>query len=69
MTGTYDLLHNSRTFNGVRLYYVTAGRGEPVLLLHGCPQTWYAWRHVIPLLAAEHTVIVPYMRGLPPRCG
>lgn len=59
------LHHDSQIVNGVRLHYVTAGRGAPVLLLHGWPQTWYAWRRVIPLLAAYHSVIVPDMRG----CG
>jgi pimeloyl-ACP methyl ester carboxylesterase len=63
MTSSHDVTHHSQIFNGVRLHYVTAGSGDPVMLLHGWPQTWYAWRHVIPLLAAHHTVIVPDMRG------
>lgn len=29
--------------NGVRIHYVTGGTGEPLVLLHGWPQTWYAW--------------------------
>lgn len=36
--------------DGVRLHYVVAGEGEPVLLIPGWPQSWYAWRFVIPLL-------------------
>ena len=36
----------------VRLHYVMAGEGEPVLLIPGWPQSWYAWRFMIPLLAA-----------------
>jgi pimeloyl-ACP methyl ester carboxylesterase len=60
-----ETVHHSRTVNGVRLHYVTAGSGPPVLLLHGWPQTWYAWRHVVPLLAADYSVIVPDLRG----CG
>lgn len=51
------------TVNGVRLHYVTAGSGDPVLLLHGWPETWYAWRKVIPVLAAQFTVVAPDMRG------
>ena len=39
--------------NGTRLHYVVAGQGEPVLLLPGWPQDWYAWRHVIADLAAS----------------
>jgi pimeloyl-ACP methyl ester carboxylesterase len=51
------------TVNGVRLHYVIAGSGDPVLLLHGWPETWYAWRKVIPALAARFTVVAPDMRG------
>lgn len=51
------------TVNGVQLHYVIAGSGDPVLLLHGWPETWYAWRKVIPVLAARYTVIAPDMRG------
>jgi haloacetate dehalogenase len=40
-----------------------AGDGEPVLLLHGFPQTHYCWRAVIPALAQAHTVVAPDLRG------
>lgn len=40
-----------------------AGEGEPVVLLHGWPQTSHAWRHVIPLLADRYTVISPDLPG------
>jgi pimeloyl-ACP methyl ester carboxylesterase len=56
--------HGRATVNGVRLHYLTAGSGEPVLLLHGVPKTSYHWRHVIPLLTSQYTVVVPDMRGL-----
>jgi hypothetical protein len=39
-----------------------AGAGEPVLLLHGWPQHWYAWRRVIPLLAVGAENLVHVMR-------
>ena len=48
----------------VRLHYVTAGSGFPVVLLHGWPQSWYEWRHVIPGLAERFRVIAPDLRGL-----
>ncbi len=51
--------------NGLLLFYRRAGAGEPVVLLHGFPETSYAWRKVMPLLAAHHTVIAPDLRG----CG
>jgi pimeloyl-ACP methyl ester carboxylesterase len=47
----------------VQLHYVIAGNGDPVLLVHGWPETWYAWRKVIPVLAARLTVVAPDMRG------
>ena len=47
----------------LRMHVATAGHGEPVLLLHGWPQHWYAWRKVIPLLAKTHRVICPDLRG------
>ena len=52
------------TVNGVRLHYLTAGEGDPVLLLHGVPKTSYYWRKVLPLLTPHYSVVVPDMRGL-----
>ena len=50
--------------NGVRISYLIGGKGPPVVLLHGWPETGYAWRKVMPLLvAAGYQVIVPDMRG------
>jgi pimeloyl-ACP methyl ester carboxylesterase len=52
------------TVNGTGLHAVTGGAGEPVLLLHGWPQTWRAWRHLMrPLADQGYTVIVPDLRG------
>jgi len=42
---------------------VIGGSGSPILLVHGFPETWYAWRKVMPKLAEHHTVIVPDLRG------
>jgi len=39
------------------------GEGPPVMLLHGHPRTHTTWHRVAPLLAAEHTVICPDLRG------
>ena len=61
---TDELKHEIARVNGVRLHYVRGGTGEPVLLVHGWPQTWYEWRQVIPrLIAAGHEVIAVDMRG------
>jgi len=40
-----------------------AGRGSPVLLLHGFPQTHYCWRGIVPSLAQRHTVFATDLRG------
>jgi pimeloyl-ACP methyl ester carboxylesterase len=49
---------------GIRLHYVEAGEGPLVVLLHGFPEFWYAWRHQIPALArAGYHVVAPDMRG------
>lgn len=43
--------HRVATVDGIRLHYVEAGHGPLVVLLHGFPEFWYAWRHQIPVLA------------------
>ena len=48
---------------GLRMHVAEAGVGEPVLLLHGFPQHWWEWRHVMGPLAARHHVIAPDLRG------
>lgn len=49
--------------DGVTLHYRQGGQGTPVLLLHGWMGTSHTWRKIAPLLAANHTVVVPDMRG------
>ncbi|QFZ20206.1 alpha/beta fold hydrolase [Saccharothrix syringae] len=49
--------------DGVALNAAVAGSGDPVVLLHGFPQTHLMWRHVAADLAADHTVICPDLRG------
>jgi haloacetate dehalogenase len=49
--------------DGVALNVAVGGAGRPVVLLHGFPQTHLMWRHVAADLAADHTVIVPDLRG------
>ncbi|HZP46365.1 MAG TPA: alpha/beta hydrolase [Candidatus Binataceae bacterium] len=57
-------VHHTIALDDVRLHYVTCGRGDPIVLLHGWPQTWYEWRRIMPALAENYTVIAPDMRGL-----
>jgi pimeloyl-ACP methyl ester carboxylesterase len=49
--------------DGIHLHVRTGGSGPPVLLLHGFTETGDMWNPVLPLLAGEHTVIVPDLRG------
>ncbi len=56
--------HHMASVNGIQLHYVIGGQGDPIVLLHGWPQTWYEWHHIMPALAKNYTVIVPDLRGL-----
>jgi pimeloyl-ACP methyl ester carboxylesterase len=57
-----DVTHHTTSVNGVRLHYVLAGKGDPVVLLHGFGSTWFEWHRVMPELAQRYTVIVPGLR-------
>ena len=49
--------------NGVRLHYLIAGKGDPVILLHGYAETSHMWLPLIAKPADKHTVIAPDLRG------
>jgi pimeloyl-ACP methyl ester carboxylesterase len=49
---------------GVRLHAVVGGDGPPLLLVHGWPQNWYAWRMLMPALARDFKVIAVDQRGM-----
>ena len=49
--------------NGIRMHFVIAGTGPALVLLHGWPQTWFAWRGTIEKLSSRFTVIAPDLRG------
>lgn len=55
--------HHVADLGDVRLHYVTAGDGDPLVLLAGFPQSWYAWRKVIPRLAERFRVIAIDLPG------
>jgi pimeloyl-ACP methyl ester carboxylesterase len=48
----------------LRLHAVTGGQGPPLLLVHGWPQCWYAWRMLMPTLAQDFQVIAVDQRGI-----
>lgn len=49
---------------GPRLHAVVGGNGPPLLLVHGWPETWYAWRLLMPALAKDFQVIAVDQRGI-----
>ena len=55
--------HGRARVNGIRMHYVTAGQGEPLLLLHGTPKTSFYWHKLIPLLTPHFSVVAPDLRG------
>jgi pimeloyl-ACP methyl ester carboxylesterase len=55
--------HIVRT-NGIHLHVAEAGEGDPVILCHGFPESWYSWRHQLqPLADAGYRAIAPDQRG------
>jgi alpha-beta hydrolase superfamily lysophospholipase len=58
-----EVTHHTVNANGIRQHYVEAGDGPPVVMLHGFPETHYAWRNQIPVLAQKYRVIAPDLRG------
>ena len=50
--------------NGLRMHIAEAGSGRLVVLCHGFPESWYSWRHQLPVLAAAgYRAVAPDMRG------
>ena len=48
----------------LRLHAVIGGEGPPLLLVHGWPETWYAWRLLMPALARDFQVVAVDQRGI-----
>ena len=63
-TSADQIEHHIAKIDGTRFHYVTAGTGDPVLLIPGWPESWIAWRKVLPLLVgAGRRVVVLDPRG------
>ncbi|MDO6519405.1 alpha/beta fold hydrolase [Zobellia uliginosa] len=59
-----NFTNNYVEVNGTRLHYVKGGQGEPLILIPGYPETWWAYHKVMPILAEKYCVIVVEMRGM-----
>ena len=56
--------HHYVAINGTELHYVSSGKhGSPIVLVHGFPETWWAFHKLIPLLATRHRVFAVDLRG------
>ena len=63
-TSADQIEHHIAKIDGTRFHYVTAGNGDPVLLIPGWPESWIAWRKVVPLLVgAGRRVVVLDPKG------
>lgn len=61
----HNFRHGSACINNTNLHYVEGGEGTPILLIPGWPQSWYAWRYVMPqLLSAGYRVVAIDPRGM-----
>jgi pimeloyl-ACP methyl ester carboxylesterase len=59
-----EVNHRFVQVNGIRMHIAEQGHGPLVVLVHGFPELWYSWRHVLPALAAAgYHVVAPDMRG------
>ena len=52
------------TVGGTTLHVALAGKGPPVVLLHGYPQSGEIWRNIAPTLARDHLVVVADLPGM-----
>ena len=55
--------HGFATNNGVQIHYATIGQGPLVVMIHGFPDCWLTWRHVMPALATEYEAVAMDQRG------
>lgn len=67
LVGETEVVHRFVEAEGdsetVRWHYVEAGDGEPVVFLHGLPESWFMWHRQIDALAATHRVIAIDLKG------
>lgn len=57
------LSHYKKEVEGVLWHWIEMGAGDPVVLLHGIPESWECWKHQIPALASQFRVIAVDLKG------
>ena len=57
------LKHEYADVNGVRLHYVTAGKGKLIMFVHGFPEFWYEWKNQLLEFGNDYQAVAPDMRG------
>jgi pimeloyl-ACP methyl ester carboxylesterase len=63
-TSVPGITHHTARIDDAEIHYVSAGtEGSPVLLVHGFPESWWAFHRVVPLLAERHRVFALDLRG------
>lgn len=55
--------HRTVVARGLRFHVAETGSGDPIVLVHGWPQHWWMWRHVVPLLAPHARLVMIDLRG------
>src|SRR5262249_19972635 len=55
--------HEYADVNGVRLHYVTAGKGKLIMFVHGFPEFWYEWKNQLTDFGQHYQAVAPDMRG------
>jgi pimeloyl-ACP methyl ester carboxylesterase len=55
--------HQMVNAGNVRIHAVVGGKGPPLVLIHGFPQTWWEWHRMVPRLAETNTVVAVDLRG------
>lgn len=61
--GSLELTSHSVDVEGLTWHYVEGGEGEPIVFIHGLPESWYSWHYQLEDLAADYWVIAIDLKG------
>ena len=63
MNKNLEITNKTTKVKGLKWHWVEAGEGDPVVLLHGIPESWKCWKHQIPKLATQFKVYAIDLKG------